>query len=257
MNNYIYKLIKEQFNIGNMDLNRKPKHAANIFNKVILDFENIYNKLLKEIHSFIPGPVLTNNERDQLNNIISAIKIKDRDTLLDIISYYSKHYPNDSLNWLNVSGITDMSYLFAKNTNNGYSFDHNKFKGDILQWDVSNVTDMSYMFYDSEFNNDISEWDVSKVTNMQYMFAYSLFNGDISMWDVSHVTDMENMFTGSMFNGDISQWDVSNVLNMYGMFKGSQFNQDISMWKVNGELFYANIFTRTKIKPEYRPKFKE
>ena len=36
--------------------------------------------------------------------------------------------------------------------------------------DVSKITNMSYMFYDSEFDGDISKWNVSKVTDMNRMF---------------------------------------------------------------------------------------
>ena len=51
--------------------------------------------------------------------------------------------------------------------------------------DVSLITDMSFMFQDSPFSGDISNWNVSKVTNMSWMFWASPFNGDISNWDVS------------------------------------------------------------------------
>jgi surface protein len=96
--------------------------------------------------------------------------------------------------------------------------------------DVSNVESMSYMFYDSEFNGDISKWNVSNVENMDGMFCKSNFDGDISKWDVSNVGTMYRMFESSKFNGDISKWDVSNVKYMDCMFEDSKFNGDISKW---------------------------
>ena len=84
--------------------------------------------------------------------------------------------------------------------------------------DVSKITDMSYLFFRSKFNGDISEWDVSNVKNMRSMFRYSNFNGDISSWDVSHVNNMREMFRESYFNGDISNWDVSDVTDIRYMF---------------------------------------
>ena len=37
--------------------------------------------------------------------------------------------------------------------------------------DVSKITDMSYLFEGTAFNGDISNWDVSNVTDMNDMFA--------------------------------------------------------------------------------------
>ena len=156
------------------------------------------------------------------------IVARNREHLKELISEAIKKYGNKcDLNFIDVSNVTDMSYMFAYSYFNG---DISKFNGDISKWDVSNVKDMYGMFCKSSFNGDISKWDVSKVKDMSWMFSRSNFNGDISNWDVSNVKDMSLMFNSSKFNGDISKWNVSKVKDMSWMFSNSDFNGDISKW---------------------------
>ena len=162
--NEVKTAIKEQFSISDLDFTDDMSgYDANIFNKNILDINRIYNDLLN-------GVRVNDDEIRQLNDYNSVFMPVHKNELKQIIIYYSEYYPNESLNWLDVSRIADMSYMFRPDD------DDFKYNGDISNWDVSNVISMSFMFTESDFNNDISRWDVSNVTEMTEMFENSIFN---------------------------------------------------------------------------------
>ena len=127
MNKYIQRLIKEQFSISDLDFSDdEQEYNTNIFNK------NIANPYYQKI---LDGTV-TKSEIKIMNSWAGITKPKDKDELRKIIKFYSENHSKSSLNWLDISGITDMSHLF----------ENTKYNGDISKWDTSNVTDMSHMF---------------------------------------------------------------------------------------------------------------
>ena len=194
-----------------------------------------------------------------VNNNISVYKYfpKTKEELVEIIkAEVERKGWNCSLNHIDTSRITDMSYLFSGNRYYGYDLE--EFNGDISRWNVSNVKDMRCMFLDAEsFNQPIGDWDVSNVKDMRCMFKCAeSFNQPIGDWDVSKVTTMESMFDGAyLFNQPIGDWNISNVTDMRWMFyEAESFNQDLSSWQLKHNFGTDYIVDKCPIKGEYKPK---
>jgi len=142
------------------------------------------------------------------------------------------NHPN-VLDW-DLSHVTDIGGLFY----NTWIFNQ-----PIGSWDVSNITIMDNLFAGAlAFNQPIGSWNVSNVTDMSYMFNNNkVFNQDLSSWNTGAVTNMRNMFASTTFNQPIGNWNTSNVTNMYAMFAGTTFggtfitpfNQPIGNWDVS------------------------
>ena len=180
-----------------------------------------------------------------------TVVAKDLDHLKRLVlREIGRNGPKCDLNHIDVSQVTDFSYLFCTATR----FDlegvedpkkrekikrdgaiRASFDGDISLWDLSNAKNISGMFAESRFNGDIAAWNVSNVEYMVETFMYSVFNGDISNWDVSNVEDMGWLFDGNdVFGGDISGWNVSRVKSLHSAFNDAcEFDCDLGNWDVS------------------------
>lgn len=164
----------------------KDSYIANI-----CTFDEIYSELGKLVNfysnhtctitvevtfngNFIEGETFTQES-------LRSIPVNSKRRLIEIIN---ESRPDEDLNYLDVSGITDMSGVFR----------YSKFNGKIDMWDVSNVTDTSCMFQHSEFNGDISNWNTQNIRRANHMFSMSKFNGDTTKWDLRSLVESEYMF---------------------------------------------------------------
>ena len=113
---------------------------------------------------------LNNNMSNVMNaNNETTLHPTTKEELRAIIEQELKRQGADAdLNHIDVSGVTDMSFLF-----DGLDVRNIKIRNiKIDKWDTSNVTDMRFMFFGlTYFNGDPSAWDVSNVTNKQYMLC--------------------------------------------------------------------------------------
>ena len=109
--------------------------------------------------------------------------VKNKQELQEIIKTNSK-----PLNSLDVSNITDMSFLFSNISNVTYF--------DIDSWDTSNVTNMDSMFDGCSSLTTIPLLNTSNVTSIGYMFRNCFSLITIPLLNTSSVSNMGSMFDG-------------------------------------------------------------
>ena len=220
--------------------------------------------------------------RDLTNERIKEFQYhpKDKKELQKCINKL-RNEKHKNLNVIDVSEITDFSYVFA---------DADMYGIDISLWNVSKGESFSHMFdcaknfivkekkpvpKEDDFELypgvmysdivaehmypkfDISMWDVSSGKDFTAMFENCReFNCDLSHWDISSGIFLSNMFYKChKFNCDISHWDISNAKNSFQMFyECESLKQDLSQWEVNGfhiaDMFYGCKKMTNKLLPK-------
>ena len=231
-----------------------------IVKQLAVDIENTGNfgigssSKIKYLFSYLPegflSKTINRSKSGEQRLEDKKLIVKSREELDEIIRTRLEEDENADFTDLDVSRITDMSWLFK---------DLSPKNIDISNWDVSNVENMYAMFYGCDMLDcDIADWDVSNVKDMSYMFASctNRFNSDLSKWDVSNVTNMKRMFYFCRaFNSDISNWDVSNVTDIGRMFYFcGQFDFDLSNWDVSNVKRMDSAFECCPMKPSWYKK---
>ena len=151
------------------------------------------------------------------------------------ISFSGKSYLT-SVNYLNISNVTDMSYMF-QNCTSLTTLESNN-------WNTSNVTDMHSMFYRCQLltSIDVSNWNTSKVRTMGSMFNYC--NGltalDLSNFNTDKVYDMSYMFNNctSLKTLDLSNFNTKAISYIDNMFKGC--SNLVSIYMSNSDINSIN-----------------
>jgi len=140
------------------------------------------------------------------------LKIKTKDELINIIKQVKD---NQDLNYLDISGLTDLSDLFNKST----------FNGDISKWNTSNVTDMSSLFENSNFDGGIEDWKVSNVTKMKNIFEKTKIDvlKEINKWDINKAVGVSDLSPTTKITKEIKRrYDIrikgSKLISIFTKF---------------------------------------
>lgn len=131
------------------------------------------------------------NKNTGKKNTNYSLKPTSKKELKQIIENRLNNEGKDcNLNDIDVSKITDMSFLFI---------DLDPGDIEISLWDVSNVTTMEGMFNNCRnFNADLSEWDISNVKNFNYTFYFcKKLTSNFEKWEIN-TRNHENMFFGCL-----------------------------------------------------------
>lgn len=176
----------------------------------------------------------------------------------DFIKTICKIYKGEkiSLNWLDVSDLTELSTLFNEIVD---------ITVDISGWDVRNVTKLWKTFENSNISFDASDWELTncetldgtfhgaqqisksietwkfvKLKSMSQCFdciESDYFFPDLSKWNVSTVEDLSWCFSNTnsfgILSDSISGLNIKSATNLECCFQKTKGYMDLSGWSLN------------------------
>lgn len=109
---------------------------------------NVFNVI--NMDNMFDGPSLEHTPSWYKEKVVA----EDRNHLEKLVKdAIEKDGLNCNLNFIDVSKVQDMSYLFSSDET------LRKFNGNIRGWNISNVTNMVGMFAESDFAGDLRQWE--------------------------------------------------------------------------------------------------
>ena len=184
------------------------------------------------------------------------VKAVGKDWTAAFTGYYDRHenVENKSSalakfdgNNLNVSNVTNMSYMFFGNQLTDLT--------GLTNWNINDVTNMSYMFFDNQLTDltGLTNWNVGNVTDMNNMFDLNNLTDlkGLDNWNVSKVTNMGGMFSNNHLTDlkGLDNWNVSKVTNMNGMFSNNHLTDltGLAKWNVGNATSMDEMFSENQL----------
>ena len=193
----------------------------------MISFEE-YEKMVEK--SFFDGVEPTSKHKVTIEELKEMIANKD-----------------SSIAYMDVSSITDMSYLF-KDSDFGSSW-----TADLSGWNTSKVRDMSAMFYGCRKLRKVSLPHTENVTHMMYMFDGCESLTNVTLPHTEKVVDMSAMFYDCINLIKVDLPHIENVTHMMYMFDGCKnLLQDFSNWDVNDKRKSEMFRDCTRMEQSYK-----
>lgn len=184
-----------------------------------------------------------------------------KDFLYKIYMLFNGHYLD--LNWIDVSGMTELSYTFqdwggvdTKKVSTSFSktSDEEPIRTiiDISAWDVKSVKKMEGIFKNTNIIIKAEGWELDACTSLREAFYKAKhIDKSIGTWKFKKLDNLSSTFAfAENIKADISKWDTSKVVYLYHTFEKVALLDDfaacIGNMDVSSVIDFQNCFEQAK-----------